>query len=130
MTPFHRLTALGTSVWIDGLVPPAELERLAHEDAVTGLTSNPTIFRAAVLGSDRYATRIAALAGRPPLKVYEALAIEDVQATADVLAPVYARTGAPTASSASRSRRRSPTTPTAPSRPPASCGRASSAPTP
>jgi transaldolase len=92
MTPLRRLTALGTSVWIDGLVPPTELERLVHEDAVAGLTSNPTIFRAAVLGSDRYARRIAALAGRPQLEVYDALAIEDVQAAADVLAPVYART--------------------------------------
>jgi transaldolase len=89
MTPINRLTALGTSVWIDGLVPPAELERLAHDDAVTGLTSNPTIFRAAMRAPEE-----------------------------------------PTASSASRSRRRSPTTPTAPSRPPASCGRASGAPTP
>jgi hypothetical protein len=130
MTPLHRLTALGTSVWIDGLVPPAELERLVHEDAVTGLTSNPTIFRAAVLGSDRYATRIAALARRPPPAVYEALAIEDVQAPPMCWRPCTSAPMAPTASSASRSRRRSPTTPTAPSRPRASCGRAPSAPTP
>jgi transaldolase len=91
MTPLDRLTALGTSVWIDGLVPPAELERLVH-DGVTGLTSNPTIFRAAVLGADGYADRITALAGRPALELYEALAIEDVQVAADVLAPVFART--------------------------------------
>jgi transaldolase len=91
MTPLNRLTALGTSVWIDGLVPPAELERLVR-DGVTGLTSNPAIFRAAVLGADGYADRIAALAGRPALELYEALAIEDVQAAADVLGPVFART--------------------------------------
>jgi transaldolase len=92
MTPLDHLAALGTSVWIDGLVPPAELARLVR-DGVTGLTSNPTIFRAAVLGSDRYARRIAALAGRSPLERYEALAIEDVQAAADALAPVFARSG-------------------------------------
>jgi transaldolase len=92
MTPLDRLTALGTSVWIDGLVPPAELERLVR-DGVTGLTSNPTIFRAAVLGADGYADRIAALAGRPPLDRYEALAIEDVQVAADVLAPVLKQAG-------------------------------------
>jgi transaldolase len=92
MTPLDRLTALGTSVWIDGLVPPAELERLVR-DGVTGLTSNPTIFRAAVLGADGYADRIAALAGRPPLDRYEALAIEDVQVAADVLAPVFKQAG-------------------------------------
>jgi transaldolase len=92
MTSLDRLTALGTSVWVDGLVPPAELQRLVRE-GVTGLTSNPTIFRAALLGRDRYAGRIAALAGRSPLELYERLAIEDVRAAADVLAPVFEHTG-------------------------------------
>jgi len=87
MNPLSRLAAVGTSVWVDGLVEPAELERLVHEDSVTGLTSNPTIFRAAVLGDERYAERIAALRDQPPAALYEALAIEDVQAAADVLAP-------------------------------------------
>jgi transaldolase len=87
MNPLSRLAGLGTSVWVDGLVPPAELERLAREDSVTGLTSNPTIFRAALLGDQRHAERIAALDDQPPAAVYEALAIEDVRAAADVLAP-------------------------------------------
>jgi transaldolase len=87
MNPLSRLDRLGTSVWVDGLVPPAELERLAREDSVTGLTSNPTIFRAALLGEQRYAERITALADRPAEALYEALAIEDVRAAADVLAP-------------------------------------------
>src|SRR4051794_10477615 len=92
MTPLNVLAAFGTSVWIDGLVPPAELARMARVAGVTGLTSNPTIFRAAVLGTDRYVERIAAGAGRPPADAYDSLAIEDVRAAADVLAPVYART--------------------------------------
>jgi transaldolase len=87
MNPLSRLAGLGTSVWVDGLVPPAELERLAREDSVTGLTSNPTIFRATVLGDERYDERIAALGARPPAALYEALAIADVWAAADVLAP-------------------------------------------
>src|SRR3954454_752532 len=87
MNPLCRLSALGTSVWIDGLVPLGELERLVRQDAVTGLTSNPTIFRAAVLGEQRYAQRIAALGDRPPAALYEALAIQDVRDAADVLAP-------------------------------------------
>jgi transaldolase len=85
MNPLSHLAGLGTSVWVDGLVPPAELERLVREDSVTGLTSNPTIFRAAVLGEERYAERIAALGDRPPAALYEALAIEDVRAATDVL---------------------------------------------
>jgi transaldolase len=87
MNPLSRLAGLGTSIWIDGLVPPAELDRLVREDSVTGLTSNPTIFRAALLGEERYAERIAALGDQPAAMVYEALAIEDVRAAADVLAP-------------------------------------------
>jgi transaldolase len=87
MNPLSRLAGLGTSVWVDSLVAPAELERLAREDSVTGLTSNPTIFRTAVLGEERYAERIAALGDQPPAALYEALAIDDVQAAADVLAP-------------------------------------------
>jgi transaldolase len=86
MNSLSRLADLGTSIWVDGLVPPAELERLAREDSVTGLTSNPTIFRAAVLGDRRYAKRIAVLGDQPPAALYEALAIEDVRAAADVLA--------------------------------------------
>ncbi len=87
MNPLSCLAGLGTSVWIDGLMPPAELARLAREDSVTGLTSNPTIFRAAVLGDERYAERIKALGARPPTALYEALAVADVRAAADVLAP-------------------------------------------
>ena len=87
MNPLSRLVDLGTSVWVDGLVPPAELERLVREDSVTGLTSNPTIFRVAVLGNERYGDRIAALGARPPSALYEALAVEDVRAAANVLAP-------------------------------------------
>jgi transaldolase len=87
MNPLSRLADLGTSVWVDGLVPPAELERLSREDSVTGLTSNPTIFRASLLGEERYAERIAALRDQPAAALYETLAVEDVRAAADVLAP-------------------------------------------
>jgi transaldolase len=89
MPPLQRLTALGTSVWLDGLVAPDELQRLTHAAGVTGLTSNPTIFRTAVLDSGRYDQRIAALGGRPAAQVYETLAIDDVRAAADVLARIY-----------------------------------------
>jgi transaldolase len=92
MNPTTRLAHLGTSVWLDALVRPADLERLVREDSVTGLTSNPTIFRAAVLGDEHYAQRIATLGARPAADIYEALAIEDVRVAADVLTPVFART--------------------------------------
>src|SRR3954447_10788586 len=92
MTPLQRLTALGTRVWLDGLVPSDELQRLTHAAGVTGLTSTPTIFRAAVLGSGRYHERIVALGGRPAAEIYETIALDDVRAAADVLALIYDRT--------------------------------------
>jgi transaldolase len=92
MNSTTRLARLGTSVWLDALVPPSDLERLVREDSVSGLTSNPTILRAAVLGDERYTQRIAALGDQPATDIYEALAVEDVRAAADVLAPVFART--------------------------------------
>jgi hypothetical protein len=48
MMPLDRLTALGTSVWIDGLVPHAELEHLALA-GVTGMTTNGSFTDAANL---------------------------------------------------------------------------------
>lgn len=63
MTPLDRLSALGPSGWIDGLVPPSELEQLVQA-GVTGLTSNPTIFAAAVLESGGYGGRVMELGDR------------------------------------------------------------------
>jgi transaldolase len=93
MNPLDRLTALGTSVWVDALVEPMELARLMERDAVTGLTSNPTILDRAMTGGADYATRAALFANvMSPRSLFDALVITDMQALADVLAPVYRRT--------------------------------------
>ena len=48
----HELSAHGVSVWIDSLsremLETGELDRLMEEDAVVGVTSNPTIFQKAL----------------------------------------------------------------------------------
>ena len=48
----HELSELGQSVWIDYLLRDmlreGELERMIEEDAVVGVTSNPTIFEKAI----------------------------------------------------------------------------------
>ena len=50
----HQLSALGQSVWIDSLsrewLRTGELARMMAEDAVVGVTSNPTIFQKAMAG--------------------------------------------------------------------------------
>ena len=54
----HELAARGQSVWFDtlsrDLVRTGELKRMMKEDAVTGVTSNPTIFQKALSDGDAY----------------------------------------------------------------------------
>src|SRR5205085_4437729 len=54
----HKLSALGVSVWIDylsrDLIHKGELERMMREDAVVGVTSNPTIFQKAISSGSSY----------------------------------------------------------------------------
>jgi transaldolase len=84
----------GQSVWYDnihrGMLQSGELQRLVDE-GVRGVTSNPTIFKNAISQGQEYLADIAALSrqGKSPLEIYEALAIADVAAAADVLRPVY-----------------------------------------
>ena len=94
-TPLATLTALGTSVWLDqirrSMIETGELERLLRQDSVVGVTSNPSIFEKAILGSPDYDERLAELAptGADAQAIYEDLAIADIQGAADVLRPVY-----------------------------------------
>ena len=54
----HKLSALGQSIWLDYLsrdiLQTGELERMMREDAVVGVTSNPTIFQKALAQGDAY----------------------------------------------------------------------------
>ena len=97
--PLIELTKLGQSIWNDNierkLITSGELKRLIDEDGLSGVTSNPAIFEKAIAGSDLYADQLRELAteGKSPMDIYEALAIRDIQMTADVLKEVYDRTG-------------------------------------
>lgn len=96
--PLRELEALGQSVWLDyierDLIASGKLRRLIRNDGITGLTSNPAIFEKALCGGGAYDAAIRARAdiGLDAHALYEALAVEDVQAAADVLATVYAAT--------------------------------------
>jgi transaldolase len=98
----NRLVALqsyGQSVWYDNisrdLIASGKLARLIAEDGVLGVTSNPTILERAISTGQLYDADIAALAaqGKSVLEIYEALAMADIGAAADLLRPVYDRTG-------------------------------------
>ena len=92
--PVQEARRLGQSIWYDnirrGLFTSGEMSRLI-EIGVTGVTSNPTIFEKAVAGSVDYDETLAAMgrASSSVLDTYEALATEDIRATADLLRPVY-----------------------------------------
>jgi transaldolase len=85
------------AVWLDfierDLVIGGGLDRLVLEDGVRGVTSNPSIFCAAITSSGAYDRQIdALLAERPEItadELYEALAIEDIRRAADILRPVF-----------------------------------------
>jgi transaldolase len=97
--PLIELTRLGQSVWNDNierkLITSGELKRLIDEDGLSGVTSNPAIFEKAIAGSDLYADQLRDTAeiGKNAQEIYEALAIQDIQMAADVLASVYDKTG-------------------------------------
>ncbi len=88
---------LGQSIWYDnirrGLITSGELQNLI-EVGVTGVTSNPTIFEKAIAGSTDYDDSLIELAHarKSTTETFEALAIEDIRAAADLLRPIYERT--------------------------------------
>ena len=113
----HELSDAGVSVWIDSLsremLDSGELASLIADDAVVGVTSNPTIFQKALAEGDLYDEQLREVAAQidDPVEIFFALAHGGHQGR---LRPDAPRLGADerrsTASSRSRSTRRSPTT--------------------
>src|SRR6187401_3508368 len=94
----HELEEHGVSVWMDSLsremLETGELARLIEEDAVVGVTSNPTIFQRAIAGGSAYDGQLAELSGevREPKELFYELAALDVAAASDLLLPVWKAT--------------------------------------
>jgi transaldolase len=94
-TPLRQLDECGQSVWLDSLgrdlLRSGKFAQLIHDDGVSGVTDNPTIFQKAIDGSDSYDDTIRELAasGATPLQAYEALLIKDVGEAADLLHETY-----------------------------------------
>ena len=94
----HELSGHGVSVWVDSLsremLETGHLARLIEEDAVVGVTSNPTIFQKALSTGDWYDEQLRADLERSDdtKEVFFALAVEDVKQACDLLHPVWQRT--------------------------------------
>jgi transaldolase/glucose-6-phosphate isomerase len=93
--PLRGLSRFGQSVWLDyirrSLISSGELKRLVAEDGLRGVTSNPSIFEKAIVGSTDYEEVIESpeSAALDANALYEKLAIKDVQDAADILRPVW-----------------------------------------
>jgi transaldolase len=92
----HKLSALGQSVWIDylsrDLLETGELERKMRDDAVVGVTSNPTIFQKALSEGDRYDAQLREVleSGEDdPKEIFLQLSSRDIAAACDLLRKVW-----------------------------------------
>lgn len=97
-SPLHQLRAAGVSIWLDDLsrerIESGSLKALIESRAVSGVTTNPTIFAGAFSKGAAYATQLANLASRGATAdeaIFEATT-DDVRAACDVFAEVYAST--------------------------------------
>jgi len=94
----HELEGHGVSVWVDSLsremLETGHLKRLIEEDAVVGVTSNPTIFEKALSTGEWYDEQLREELERSDdtKEVFFALAVEDIKRGCDVLGPVWERT--------------------------------------
>ena len=96
----QKLREIGQSFWLDNLsrdlINSGELKRLIEEDGITGITSNPTIFQKAISGSKDYDASLRSLLGkgiRDGKELFLGLAFEDISKAADLLWPVYQKSG-------------------------------------
>ena len=93
------LSAQGVSIWLDDLsrqrIRSGDLEKLVTDKHVVGVTTNPSIFQAAMAKDDAYDDDIARLSreGNDVNAVVRRLTSGDVQEACDVLRPVWERTG-------------------------------------
>lgn len=95
MNTTQKLHDLGQSLWLDNisraLLTSGTLSHYIREFAVTGLTSNPTIFDHAIHDGDFYdnAIREKALEGKSGEALFFELALEDLTAAADLFLPAH-----------------------------------------
>src|SRR6478672_9414688 len=91
----HKVAERGQSVWFDtlsrDLVHSGELKRMMKDDAVTGVTSNPTIFQKALASGSAYDEDMKKLLAETddPEQIFFSLALQDIRDACDVLKPAY-----------------------------------------
>ncbi|MBD0021290.1 transaldolase [Gordonia pseudamarae] len=93
-----ELSAAGVSVWLDDLsrdlISSGDLATLVDTKSVTGVTTNPSIFQAALSAGTSYDAQVGELAARGADvdATIRTVTTDDVRNACDVLAPVYEAT--------------------------------------
>jgi len=96
-SPLHDLAKAGVSIWLDDLsrerIESGSLKALIESRAVSGVTTNPTIFAGAFSKGAAYASQLAALAasGSSAAEAIFEATTDDVRSACDVFKDVYAR---------------------------------------
>jgi len=92
----HEILSAGTSIWLDDLsrskltgLDPHSLPHRIKNDGVRGVTTNPSIFGAAIVGADEYAADIASLSGKSVEEVVRTLTTDDVRVACDLFHEIY-----------------------------------------
>ena len=94
----HKLHAAGQSVWLDyidrTILANGALTAQIDADALTGMTSNPTIFEKALATGTAYDAQLAAAPeGMTPWQLFELVESDDVRTACDQFRAVYEQSG-------------------------------------
>jgi len=98
-SPTAQLSAIGVSIWLDDLsrerIASGGLQKLIDERNVVGVTTNPTIFAAALAKGDAYDAQVAELAkaGTGVSDAVFEITTDDVSDACKIFAPVYEKSG-------------------------------------
>jgi transaldolase len=95
--PLKSLNAAGRAIWLDFIDRPmlrnGDLERRIRDDALTGMTSNPTIFEKALAEGNAYDDQIRSAAGDfTAMELFELIATTDVRDACDLFRGTHERT--------------------------------------
>ena len=91
----HELSEQGQSVWIDSIsrewLEEGFLKKLMRDDAVVGVTSNPTIFQKSLAEGSWYDEQLRDVLGEEsdPKEIFYRLAVSDIENACDTLRPVW-----------------------------------------
>jgi transaldolase len=95
--PLHRLHEAGQSIWLDyidrTMLRNGDLQRRLDDDALTGMTSNPSIFEKALAEGSAYDDQLkSSPADVTGLDLFELVATSDVRDACDIFRPIYDQT--------------------------------------